>query len=96
MRYQVDPEVVLVEAAALAGAARALGETRVPEQLGPLRGAIPGSVTAAAVSDLQSSWRTEITDVRSRVRSVGEALTAAGAGYAQVETVTQLALGATR
>ena len=96
MRYQVDPAVVLGEGAAVMGAAGALGETRVPEQFGPLRGAIPGGATAAAVSGIQTSWRIEMTDLRSRVHSLGEALTGAGAGYAQVESVTQLALGSTR
>ncbi|MEP7333848.1 MAG: hypothetical protein ABI692_17385 [Terracoccus sp.] len=96
MRYQVEPTVVLGEGADVMGAAGALGETTVPEQFGPLRGAVPGGATAAAVSGIASSWRIEITDVRSRVRSLGEALSAAGAGYAQVETVTQLALGSTR
>ena len=95
MRYQVDPAAVLGQGVAVVDAARTLGETRVPEQFGPLRGAIPGGATAAAVSGIQSSWRTEITGVRARVRSLGEALDAAGAGYAQVETVTRLALGAT-
>ncbi len=96
MRYQVDPAVILGEGADVVGAAAALRDTTVPEQFGPLRGAVPGGATAAAVSGIQSSWSIEMTDVRSRVRSLGEALTAAGAGYAQVETVTQLALGSTR
>lgn len=96
MRYQVDPALLLSEAADVAGAAGLLAGMTMPEQLGVLREAIPGGSSAAALGAIQTSWRTELTDLRSRVRSLGEALGAAGAGYEQVESATAQALGATR
>lgn len=96
MRYRVDPALLLSQAADVAGAARTLAGMTVPEQLGALREAIPGGSTAAAIGAIESSWRTELTDVRSHVHSLGAALDAAAAGYAQVETTTKQALGTTR
>lgn len=93
MRYQVEPALLLGEGADVAGAARTLGRTTVSESLGALREAIPGGTTAAAVGGIQSSWRTELGDLRSQVSSLGRALEAAGAGYEQVETATERALG---
>ncbi|MEO6998907.1 MAG: hypothetical protein ABI112_12560 [Terracoccus sp.] len=96
MRFQVDPALLRSEAADVAGAARTLAGMTVFEQLGALQEAIPGGSTAQALGGVASCWRTELTDLRSRVRSLGEALGAAGAGYEQIETVTTQAMGATR
>lgn len=96
MRYRVDPAAMVCEGADVAAAARTLGRSRVSEQLGSLREAVPGGATAEAVSGIASSWRTELTGLRSRVRSLGEALDAAAAAYEQVEASATLALSATR
>ncbi|MDN5765383.1 MAG: WXG100 family type VII secretion target [Humibacillus sp.] len=96
MRYQVDPAVLLSEAADVGGAARTLAGMRVVEQLGTLREAIPGGSSAAAVSGIQASWRTELTDVRAHVRALGDALGSASAAYERVETAAERMLGGAR
>lgn len=96
MRYQVDPALLLSEAADVGGAARTLAGTRLVEQLGALRGAMAGGSSAAAVSGIQASWRTELTDMRAQVRLLGEALASASAAYERVETAAGHALGAVR
>lgn len=96
MRYQVDPALLLSEAADVGGAARTLAGMRMVEHLGALREAMAGGSSAAAVSGIQASWRTELTDVRAHVRALGEALAAASAAYEQVETAAEHGLGAAR
>lgn len=94
MRYQVDPALLLSEAADVGAAARTLAGITMVQQLGALREALAGGASASAVSGIQASWRTELTDVRAHVRALGEALALASAAYEQVETAAERTLGA--
>ncbi|OFE16415.1 hypothetical protein BA895_19035 [Humibacillus sp. DSM 29435] len=96
MRYQVDPALLLSEAADVGAAARILAGMTMVQQLAALREALGGGSAAAAVSGIQAGWRTELSEVRAQVRTLGEALSAASAAYEQVESAGARALGAAR
>lgn len=89
MRYQVSPADLSREVDDLGSALADLDGVRVSMTLGALGPALAGSVTTASLTRLCDTWDAALRETRSSLRSLGEGLAAALAGYEQVEALAR-------
>lgn len=96
MRRGVEPGAVLADAGDVDRAARLLASVRVGAALAPLASFLPAGQVAGCLAESRVEWDRQVAWLARELGALGDGLTAAAAGYAEVEAIAARHLGGAR